>query len=193
MYTSRLCRDRAEELRPVHNSRLRKASSSEQVRNALLWLAGVDREAERHVATVFEHALYLPQSRARIRPSLHRIDRERLVERLPGGAGLPLLLGHFPRSAERIARHAIGPERAPDRSALARLALRSARAVDALRPDHPQQRHSVMEFTQYLDNIGLPRISALGAAVGIAYDQLAIALDMPRIDSRSSADCLRHS
>src|SRR5258705_9897133 len=80
MYTSRLCRDRAEELRPVHDWRLRKASSGEQLRNALLWLAGVDSEAERDVATMFEDALYLPQSRARIRPRLHRIDRERVAQ-----------------------------------------------------------------------------------------------------------------
>src|SRR5258706_11957264 len=81
MSTSRSCRDRAEELRLVHDSRLRKASSGERLRNALLWLAGVDSEAERDVATMFEHAPYLPQSGARIRPRLHRIDRERLIER----------------------------------------------------------------------------------------------------------------
>jgi hypothetical protein len=31
---------------------------------------------------MFEHAPYLSQSGARIRPRLHRIDRERLIERL---------------------------------------------------------------------------------------------------------------
>jgi hypothetical protein len=82
MSTSRPCRDRAEELRPVHDSRLRKASSGERLRNALLWLTGVDSEAERDVATMFEHAPYLQQSAARIRPRLHRIDREGLIERL---------------------------------------------------------------------------------------------------------------
>src|SRR5262249_18551419 len=82
MSTSRPCRDRAEELRPVHDSRLLKASIGERLRDALLWLAGVDSEAERDVATMFEHTLYLSQSRARIRPRLHRIDREHLVEHL---------------------------------------------------------------------------------------------------------------
>jgi hypothetical protein len=82
MSTSRLRCDRAEELRPVHDSRLRKASSGERLRNALLWLTGVDSEAKRDVAIMFEHAPYLPRPGARIRPRLHRIDRERLIERL---------------------------------------------------------------------------------------------------------------
>ena len=68
--------------RLVHDSRLRKASSGERLRNALFWLAGVDSEAERDVATMSEHAPYLPQSGARVRPRLHRIDRERLIEGL---------------------------------------------------------------------------------------------------------------
>src|SRR5262245_29536744 len=83
-YASRLCRDRAEELRSIHDLRLRKARSGERLRNAMLWLTGVDSEAECHDATMLEHAPYLPQSGARIRPRLHRIDRECLVERLVG-------------------------------------------------------------------------------------------------------------
>src|SRR5215813_10051231 len=46
MNTSRLCCDRAEELRPVHDSRLREAGSGERLCNALLWLTGIDSEAE---------------------------------------------------------------------------------------------------------------------------------------------------
>src|SRR5262249_61459926 len=83
-YASRLSRDRAEELRSIHEVRLRKAGSGERLRNAMLWLPGVDSEAEHHDATTLEHAPYLPQPSARIRPRLHRIDRERLVERLVG-------------------------------------------------------------------------------------------------------------
>jgi hypothetical protein len=61
-YTSRFCRDRAEEVRPVHDLRLRKAGSGEQLRDGLPSLTGVYSEAERDDATTLENALYLPQS-----------------------------------------------------------------------------------------------------------------------------------
>src|SRR5262245_23086016 len=80
--TSWLCRDRAEELRPVHDSRLRKATSGERLRNALLWLTRVYSEAECEGSTRLEHAPYLLQSRACIRPHLHRLDCERPIKRL---------------------------------------------------------------------------------------------------------------
>src|SRR5215471_14163254 len=76
----RLCRDRAEELRSIHDPRPGEAGGGERLGNPLLRLTGVDREAERHDATGLEHAPYLLQPGARIRPRLHRIDRERLVE-----------------------------------------------------------------------------------------------------------------
>ena len=81
---SRRYRDRAEEFRSIDQLRLRKAGIGERLRNALLWLTGVDSEAKCHDATMLEHAPYLLQSSVRIRPHLHRIDCECLVEGLVG-------------------------------------------------------------------------------------------------------------
>jgi hypothetical protein len=74
---------------------------------------------------------------------------------------LALLLGHL-TGAERIAAHAIRPQRAPDSGAFANLGNLVAAAVETLGTDHSKDRHGGMADLPKILSIYQARIAADG-------------------------------
>ena len=75
----RFCRQRTEPLVCLHHVRLREASGDECFRQSFVRLPGVGRKANRDPASRFHDAPYFSQSSHGVRPDLHRVDGQRLI------------------------------------------------------------------------------------------------------------------
>lgn len=75
----RFCRQRTELLVCLHHVRLREGSGDECFRQSFVRLPRIGRKAKRDPASRFHDAPYFLQSSHGVRPDLHRVDRQRLI------------------------------------------------------------------------------------------------------------------